>query len=77
MGQYFMPHEPRFDVHAAMFHDGWLLVVWLLAYGWVYSYFWSAAAQIYLLLRQDVDGTPWDDIHLPERDAAVIPAASS
>jgi hypothetical protein len=44
----------------------------MLGYGWVYSYFWTSAAIIYLLLRHDVDGTDWHDLgalHAP-RDAA-------
>ena len=39
----------------------------LVAHSWVYSYFWTAAAIVYLLLRQDVDGTPWHVIAAPER----------
>ena len=34
----------------------WAKVVRLLAHGWIYSYYWSAAAAIYLVLRRDVDG---------------------
>ena len=37
------------------------LVGRLLVHGWVYSYFWPSAAIIYLLLRRDVDGTPWHE----------------
>ena len=29
---------------------------------WVYSFFWTAAAYLYLWLRQDVDGQPWTEI---------------
>lgn len=36
----------------------WLGLVGLLVRAWAYSYFWTAAALIYLLLRRDVDGTP-------------------
>lgn len=50
---------------AGAIHSGWLTIVALLAYGWVYSYFWTAASIIYLLLRHDVDGTEWHDIILP------------
>ena len=45
----------------------WRGVIGLLARGWVYAYFWTTAAFLYLLLRQDVDGTPW---------TAVSPAAA-
>ena len=40
----------------------WRGVVGLLARGWIYAYFWTAASFIYLLLRHDVDGTPWTDV---------------
>jgi hypothetical protein len=43
-------------------HSQWIGFVSLLAYGWVYSYFWTASTVIYLLLRHDVDGTDWNDI---------------
>ena len=47
----------------------WEKVVGLLVHGWAYSYFWSAASIIYLILRRDVDGTAWHDVYLPEHDA--------
>ncbi len=47
----------------------WDRVVVLLVHGWVYSYFWSAASIIYLILRRDVDGTAWHDVYLPKRNA--------
>lgn len=53
------------DTVPAKLHTFWLAVVGLLAHGWVYSYFWSAASIIYLLIRQDVDGTDWRQISLP------------
>ncbi len=40
----------------------WRGVLALLVRGWIYAYFWSAASYIYLLLRHDVDGTPWTDV---------------
>lgn len=43
-------------------HSGWIALVSLLAYGWGFSYFWSAAARLYLLMRRDVDGAPTDMI---------------
>ena len=39
-------------------HSFWLGVVNLVVHGWAYSFFWTAAALIYLWLRHDVDGTP-------------------
>jgi hypothetical protein len=48
-------------------HTRWLSLVGLVAHGWIYSYFWTAATIIYLILRQNVDGTPWHAIAAPER----------
>jgi hypothetical protein len=47
---------------ASMIHSGWYTVFWTLAYGWVYSYFWTSMSIIYLLLRHDIDGTDWHDL---------------
>jgi hypothetical protein len=49
-------------------HAFWLGAVRLIAHGWVFSFFWTAAAYLYLWLRHDVDGSPWDEIepHRPE-----------
>jgi hypothetical protein len=46
-------------------HSFWLGVVNLVAHGWAYSFFWTAAALIYLWLRHDVDDTPWEEIDPP------------
>ncbi len=40
----------------------WRGVIGLLVRGWIYAYFWTAASFIYLLLRHDVDGTPWTEV---------------
>ena len=40
----------------------WRGVIDLLVRGWTYAYFWTAASFIYLLLRNDVDGTPWTHV---------------
>ena len=50
-------------------HAFWLGLVGLVAHGWIYSYFWTATVIVYLILRQDVDGTPWHVIAPPERRA--------
>jgi hypothetical protein len=47
----------------------WQKVAGVIVHAWVYSYFWSSASIIYLILRRDVDGTPWHDVYLPEYDA--------
>jgi hypothetical protein len=68
-----VPIAPPGSTHAA-----WMALVVLLAFGWVYSYFWTAAAHIYLLLRRDVDGTPWYDIPTPGADAeGLAPVAET
>jgi hypothetical protein len=46
-------------------HGFWLGTVRLLAHGWVFSFFWTSAALLYLWLRHDVDGTPWTEIDPP------------
>jgi hypothetical protein len=55
---------------AAATHALWLGLVRLLAHGWIYSFFWTAAAFVYLWLRQDVDDTPWTEIGLRDWDLA-------
>ena len=58
-------------------HNFWLGVVRLLAHGWIYSYFWTAAAFLHLWLRQVVDGTPRTEIDppsLPSPSARSTPA---
>lgn len=47
---------------AAATHAFWLGLVRLIARGWVFSFFWTAAAYIYLWLRHDVDGVPWYEV---------------
>ena len=40
----------------------WTATVAFLVQSWVYAYFWSAAALVYLTLRRDIDGAPWSEI---------------
>ena len=40
----------------------------LLTLGFAYSYFWVATTAIYLLLRNNVDGTELDEMQLNEDD---------
>lgn len=53
----------------------WVDVVRLLAVGFLYSYFWTAATAIYFLLRRDVDATEMDEVFLEdqEEDAQGLP----
>jgi hypothetical protein len=48
-------------------HRFWLGAVRLLAHAWIFSYFWTAAAVLYIWLRHDVDGTPTTVIDPPGR----------
>jgi hypothetical protein len=50
---------------AAAAHAFWMSCVRLVEEGWVYSFFWTAASLVYLCLRHDVDGTPWEEIDPP------------
>jgi hypothetical protein len=71
------PNLDRLDEWALSGRIFWSRVVGLLVLAWVYSYFWSAASIIYLILRRDVDGTPWHDVYLPEHDADTFAGDSS
>jgi hypothetical protein len=46
----------------------WLFLFFLLIVGFGYSYFWTAATIIYLLMRRKVDDTEMDEIHLEEEE---------
>ncbi len=48
-------------------HAFWLSVVALAAYAWSFAYFWTQAGLIYLILRGEVDGTPWNDVAAGDR----------
>ncbi len=69
--QSFYGANPAGGTLAASAHRFWLAVVALLARGWIYSYFWTAATAIYLLLRRDVDGTPWSTIAYQARTSPL------
>jgi hypothetical protein len=60
---------------AAVCHAFWLGLVRLVAHGWIYSFYWTAAALVYLWLRHEVDGTPWEETEPP--GAAARAAAAS
>jgi hypothetical protein len=42
----------------------WVGCVKLLAVGYLFSYFWTASAAVYFLLRRDVDATEMDEVFL-------------
>jgi hypothetical protein len=50
---------------AAGAHSFWIGIAAVMAYAWTYSFFWTAAAYIYLWLRHEVDGTPWSEVDPP------------
>ncbi len=51
----------------------WLYLLFLLVIGFGYSYFWTASTIIYMLMRQKVDETPMDEIHLEEEPEQPFP----
>lgn len=53
----------------------WARLVWFVVAAWPYSYFWCSVSRIYLLLRYDVDGAPWEDVYLPHREPENEPFA--
>jgi hypothetical protein len=56
-------------------HAFWLGLVRLIAHGWVFSFFWTAAAYVYLWLRQEIDGVPWYEIEPPRAEG--LPGTAS
>lgn len=51
----------------------WVGLIFMLTLGFGYSYFWTAATIIYLLMRKHVDETDLDEVHLEEEDLALPP----
>jgi hypothetical protein len=49
---------------AAALPTFWRAVVVVVARSWIYAYFWTTAAFLYLRLREDVDGTAWTAVNL-------------
>ncbi len=50
----------------------------LVAVGFLYSYFWTAATAVYFLLRRDVDGAEMDEVFREEEeDADALPPLST
>lgn len=44
----------------------WIYLLFLMIIGFGYSFFWTASAIIYLLMRRKVDDTEMDEVHLEE-----------
>jgi hypothetical protein len=59
------PLDPGAPALPGAIHRFWYSAVRLVAEAWIYSFFWTAAAWLYLWLRHDVDGTPWTEIGAP------------
>jgi hypothetical protein len=62
---------------ALTLHGFWVSAVLLLARGWAFSYFWTVAAAVYLLLRRDVDGTPLGRVAYEGRPGLLVEAATA
>jgi hypothetical protein len=58
-------------------HGFWLGIVSLVAHAWAFSFFWTAASLIYLWLRHDVDGTPWEELESPGLSASASITAAA
>ena len=68
----FSAEQPR-STHGRRGHSSILAGgVRLLAHAWVFSYFWTAAALLYLWLRHEVDGTPTTVIDPPGATTGAI-----
>jgi len=44
----------------------WVSLVFMMVIGFGYSYFWTAATQVYLLMRKRVDETDYDEVYVEE-----------
>lgn len=58
---------------AAFFVSLWLGLTVLVLVGFSYSYFWSAATMVYLLMRKNVDDTELDEVYLETNDTPMTP----
>lgn len=58
--------EPDVSPTVLQTHSFWIGIVAILVRSWIYSFFWTSASLIYLLLRKDVDGTPLTKIAIDE-----------
>ena len=54
-------------------HPFWIGWVGTIGRSWIYSFFWTAAALVYLWLRHDVDGTPWSECDPPTATITPTP----
>jgi hypothetical protein len=73
----FHGNDGEFAPAAVVPHRFWLSVVGLLVRGWIYSVFWTFATMIYLLLRREVDGTPFGKVSYEGRRSLLAQAAAA
>ena len=54
---------------------GWVALVRAIVLGFAFSFFWTTATAVYLVLRHDVDATPIDEVYLDEeeQEASQLP----
>ena len=53
----------------------WMTLVFLLMIGFTYSFFWTAATMIYLLMRKKVDEVELDEVYIEEVPPTPTPPA--
>ena len=63
------PDQPTTIPLADIAREFWTTTLGWLTHAYLYSYFWTSTAVIYLILRQDVDGTDTHDVYMPEQAA--------
>ncbi len=63
------PARPATIPLADLTREFWVETLAWLTHAYLYSYFWSVTTVIYLVLRQDVDGTDPHDVFLPAQAA--------
>src|SRR5262249_35037573 len=62
---------------SAAAHSFWLGVVSLVVEAWPYSFFWTAAALMFIWLRPEVAVTPWEVLEPPGVPASALITAST
>ncbi len=50
----------------------WMILIFLMMIGFTYSYFWSAAAMIYLLMRKKVDEVDMEEVYVEDETVAAV-----
>jgi hypothetical protein len=54
----------------------WMTLVFLLMIGFTYSYFWTAATMIYLLMRKKVDDVEIDEVYIEDVPPTPVPPSA-